>query len=1105
MAITRDNLKLLASEVMADTDTGGGQMTGVVILDNKENNIFPDISELDRTYGRVRLRKLFAAVLATDDETFFGSHLVVDRRPADPLVDVLLFSTGSWSDRRANSRDAIERYLSAGPLGPWWVYDTQTVGESALQLFSRPETPVPDVGDVLLLVEDEGLPGEYSQYVRVTAVTSEVRTFTDDRGEFQRQIISCELSDPLRSSFHGAPISRLDTMTPDARVRETRVADAARYYGCRPLVSSAGQGGMQVQVDSIWGQLVPAARSESPVLDVLAGGIAGTPRQFGSRSVTLTEPAYTDMIPISLNNRALNYVVSLNPIPALGTTRVWYRALGKWYALADDGTGSLTGAGSGTLRPDTGSLSVTLQALPDVGSWVIFSWGVGTELYDRSADTPSGPYLRLSLAETPEAGSVSVSWTCGGVSKTATDSAAGDLSGHGTGQVYYGRREIHLFPGANLPDAGTQITVTYQHGPALTHHYTDPARSMNGHVLVALPEVPVEPRSVFMDWNVDAELYDLVESVTTTDLSPRRVDPHILAQDDGAGNLVTPDGTSVGTVNYSTGVVDFLPDLTASYPQPQYAWQSLSETLEGNLLIERSRWQLTGMVYLPTALIAPPDFDLDVTYRSGGSTSSASETFPASLTLDLLPTRFESLVPGAVSFTLGATHYADDAEGRVLRGSTQAGTVDYHRARITLTDWLGGSPTLSIQVLGAFRGRRTTSHVVGRTPGSPVQPGGFILSATARSGALLSATGALDGQLTGLGVKGQVLYEEGLFMANFGHQVLDSGLSPAEKAEPWYRPQDVDAQGFIWRPIEVFPETIRFNAVVYSYLPLSADILGLDPVRLPSDGRVPIFRKGGVAWLHHSAAIAIAAPTPGQVVDCGRVRLADVELRDAADVRVDEAHFSANLNAGTVILGNLSSYLAPITLTHRVADLLLIGDVQIDGTLTFTRSLTHDYPADEALLSSALIGGDLWAHLSALFEQATWTGVWADSRIGDAPVAQYNAVQYQLELTDDGTITERWFVQFLNTTQVRLVGETVGQIYQGPITDDIAPLNPATGTPYLTLRKEGWGGGWATGNLLRFNTLGAGIPLWLIQSIQQGPGSEQLMQFRIQLRGDINA
>ena len=56
-----------------------------------------------------------------------------------------------------------------------------------------------------------------------------------------------------------------------------------------------------------------------------------------------------------------------------------YRAQGKWYDLRDNGAGVLKGASPeydvGTVSYTTGTVAVTLGALPDVGSEIVYAWG----------------------------------------------------------------------------------------------------------------------------------------------------------------------------------------------------------------------------------------------------------------------------------------------------------------------------------------------------------------------------------------------------------------------------------------------------------------------------------------------------------------------------------------------------------------------------------------------------------------------------------------------------------------------------------------------------------------------------------------------------------
>jgi hypothetical protein len=77
-------------------------------------------------------------------------------------------------------------------------------------------------------------------------------------------------------------------------------------------------------------------------------------------------------------------------------------------------------------------------------------------------------------------------------------------------------------------------------------------------------------------------------------------------------------------------------------------------------------------------------------------------------------------------------------------------------------------------------------------------------------------------------------------------------------------------------------------------------------------------------------------------------------------------------------------------------------------------------------------------------------------------------------------------------------------IASGNINTNCAPINPATGVPYFTIPALGWGAGWSTGNVLRFNTVGSIFPIWCVRTIQQGPETVTNDNFTILVRGDID-
>ena len=467
------------------------------------------------------------------------------------------------------------------------------------------------------------------------------------------------------------------------------------------------------------------------------------------------------------------------------------------------------------------------------------------------------------------------------------------------------------------------------------------------------------------------------------------------------------------------------------------------------------------------------------TAPNSSATDSASLT---QITANLNDLTVETVARNGLLFQFAGVTYTDRA-GTLYRdidpatgAGTQAGSIDYSTGIATLTDWDAGAPALSILAMLLEYQPWVTDHVYFRTSGSPLRTGSLSLQGSALDGSLLSGDADQSGTISGTGTSGTVDVQMGIVSVTFDQPV--------------------------------YPETITYNAVILSYLPLDADILGLSPVRLPSDGRVPIVRNGDVVVVHHEDTTAFPDPvSSGQTVDMGRTRLAYLQVEDATGAAVDTALYTADLDAGTVTMADpldLSAYTQPLVGRHRVEDMSLVTDVQITGHITLMRPISHTFPATETRVSSALITGDLQARVSDVFDQTTWTGVFSDSLIGDEPTAEYNLATYPIEVTNRGAITERWALIFTGATAFKVVGESVGQIAVGDTSTQCAPTNPNTGVPYFTIDPLGWGSGWSAGNVLRLNTIGATFPLWIARTVLQGSATGQSDHFRIQIRGNAN-
>lgn len=270
-------------------------------------------------------------------------------------------------------------------------------------------------------------------------------------------------------------------------------------------------------------------------------------------------------------------------------------------------------------------------------------------------------------------------------------------------------------------------------------------------------------------------------------------------------------------------------------------------------------------------------------------------------------------------------------------------------------------------------------------------------------------------------------------------------------------------------------------------------------------GVTPCVASGDMLVVHHTENTAPTSVIAGATIACGRTSLAAARVWGANGIEITTG-FTVDLDAGTVQVVNPSGWSQPVYVRHRIEDVLGCASLDLhDPTrVNFNRPLARAFPAG-TLLSSALPLGDMQAMVVSLFAQGTWTATWQDSRIGGPIAAQFDDVGHPIAVLNRDAITERWAIEFLTSTTYRLFGEASGEIATGSVNTDLAPLNPATGHPYFTLAATGWSDGWAAGNVLRFNTVGASVPIWVARVVlpsAPGGGADSLT---LAIKGNIDA
>lgn len=515
--------------------------------------------------------------------------------------------------------------------------------------------------------------------------------------------------------------------------------------------------------------------------------------------------------------------------------------------------------------------------------------------------------------------------------------------------------------------------------------------------------------------------------------------------------------------------------------------------------------------------------DISVSYRDTASSGSDSKTVTATnLNFDLTTGFDEQILTGSVRFRVGSDTFVDRM-GTLYRNvdpstnsGAASGTIQYGNGAVSLTSWTPNvDNTLLLRSLATTTDMPPINHVSFRTPVTPIRPSSMTIVVTSLEFGQLTLTSNEAGKVDTTEAHGVINYDTGFVDINF-YKVLKVSDNPTVKDQPWYdpileyvinAPNGDGVTKWINAPVWIDPSNMRYNAIAYTYIPLDSEILGLSATRLPLDGRVPIFRVGSTGIVSATKRYLMADNIAGQTYTLDDARISFLEIEDSNGVKVPYDMYTVDYDYGKFTLSGdfaLNALVAPLTAVYRYQDMGLIRDVQISGQITFTKPLTHNYDAADTIVGSALVIGDMQSRYTKKFVQSVWNSTWTDEATGAPLTANYNNALYPILVTNNGAIQERWALVFTSNTDFRIVGETSGQIGTGSVNTDTAPINPVTAAAYFEVKKEGWGAGWVSGNVLRFNTIAASYPIWAIRTVKQSEPSVISDDFQIMLRGDID-
>jgi len=822
-----------------------------------------------------------------------------------------------------------------------------------------------------------------------------------------------------------------------------------------------------------------------------------------------TRVAQTDYQVVD-DNAGYNYVRELGAEPVPNSLKITYTVGGNNYLVHDDGRGNLIdddGNGRGTVQGKT--VLLTTAAIPDAASYIIYSFGVDldTVKYGEQALLPA---YHAAIIEDEVVGDITITW---GENKTATMSD-GVITGDATGT--YDGREIHIAPNETVAK-DTVFTVTYD---KLLDSMTSPINatynpdSTDGTFTATIDMGGAIDGDIWFR----AELYDGSNAQVAFNISSMGTALELLRL--GSVSYPTYSTTAMyrsgNTMTPQTGLSWYPADNGAGGQWKVFLVSSNLDKAAGiaTFTIKVSRRKTVTDVVMAGGLNKKPlfttssqDENLNIStvqiYGSaevGATTEAATFDMTADKLLIAPPMESKTPVVSGSVFVDALGYSLRDDSGRVKNGDNVVGDISLESGVIELTTWQAGQQnTVTLKSMLRENDPVPLANLIFRTPVAPLKEASLQISAELADGTPISLSTDEQGAITGHAfAHGEVDFKAGV-VALYFYEKLGVTANPDVVAEPWYDINNIYTESatgntqFINRPVYVKPDSIRYNAIAYSYLPLDKELIGLDPVRLPSDGRVPFVRKGDSIAITELKTMELPTNAPNDTFDLGFERLSDVNVVDSTGKKVGFEYLDIDLDAGTLTLNgmfDMSFYTAPLTAKYRIMDIALVIETDISGRVTLSTPITHDY-STAAVFSSMLLAGDMQALAQNVFSQKSWGGVFSDSLIGDRASAQLQVTNNPIVVTNRDAIEERWALVFTSATSFRIIGETVGEIGTGSTLSATSPINPMTGYPYFTIPQAAWGTGWSANNVVRFNTLAAKYPVWIGNAIQQHQGSSK--------------
>jgi hypothetical protein len=1136
MAIVLGDIKIYESERMTDESDGGGLITGNQVTCGAVNNIFPNISRVDRLEGRTQFRKIFPKITSQNQDTYSGSHIILEEAPTDDNVSITMFDNGTKSDENSDMFTYFEDYyqsdISAGTatldftatagsysltfkISDWDFFNSIQYNDEFGFFYNTWEGSVTNyslnvsTGDVIVID---------SEYVQIQKIEHLTQIIFDTQSKRQGvQYVVLYLISPTQS-----------THTAGATVNTTVVNNAWKCYGTTTLSEAVIAGDIELPVVSEKVRIMPTINLPAEVIGYYP---LGKPTIVDDVVVGVSPDTWViDGVeqPFVAEYKVANpgqsvYVHTTEFMPILdGSVQIKVRYQGEWKIVTDDGAGGLEGWGTGSVDTTDGVISVNLVGIPDDGTHLLIQYQIEIgykQFTDVPIGTPGALPRTLDFGETNlKEGSVRIQFD---------DAAARTITiyDNGVGILKYQKR--FSLSTDTFNDSYTSHSQRWGSSEAsqMRHHRFSWNDTFYTYETYVTGGYDIQQSIDGLNWTTNT-------NIPTSQFSPLRGQAwdednniHIVFGDDsttpfecigyrtgfgGAFTFTTGEGdvTEIrsGIAHRGWFIHDGLDGQwglrvcdTATFTNFYFIATTAGATYEWGIGLDGNGNDLIIGMNNAGGLwkVSGPDYNLSVNWELGSYSAvgdivsvvcdTSTETWCAiSDECDVLfsedggdtwVNRVSNLIASVPAFA------TTDALGQVITNNSGAFIIS-------------NADTVELESLIAY------------TSDNGVSWGSVTVKTGNRSGEDFSVHGLAmntnSGILTGFMQAGwgyQFIFnfddfsdlpeDAGTVDVSAGTGTITAGVAPISTILAKYFLQELSINEFavsIEAGLPITENTFVATAKkVSDYSDVTISEVG---GTLTGDGTGTLDRENGYVLLNFTDAV---------VPDSIKIGVRGYSIfhpqYDEYDTdRLPTSGLVPGFQVGDVIIVHDGVNEDNAIVTGVSKELI---------TIAVEDGLSNGYAAG-TLVSNAVVPGDLVSTEGTYFSESVWPGGWYDTQQGSPANGTWDSVNYPATTTNNGAVTERWAITVTQVTPtlMKVEGEAVGIILtDAQISGAITPANPNAIDPYFSIPSAAWSaeGTHQIGNVYRFNTEGTEVPLWVLRTINAQSSSPVPQQLTKQL------